>query len=168
MEIRIAGLEPASVTDGDGFRFVLFTQGCTHNCYQCHNPETHDLNGGVLTTTDNIIAAFKKMKDSLTRGITFSGGEPFLQVDPCIEIAREVHTIETKLYPKTGKYCDVWSYSGYTYEELKADPNKRRLLKVIDVLIDGPYIQDLRDINLQYRGSSNQRILHLKNGEIIK
>lgn len=166
MDIRIAGIEPASVTDGDGFRFVVFTQGCIHECFGCHNPETHDLYGGALTTTENILEVFNKMKNSLTKGITFSGGEPFLQPEACIEIAKEIHKIETEKYPSSGKYCDVWCYTGYTYEQILRDETKKQFLNHIDVLIDGPYIQSLRDINLKFRGSSNQRILYLKNGEI--
>lgn len=167
MEIRISGLDPGSVSNGEGFRFVLYLQGCKHACPGCHNPQTHSLDGGVLTTTDNIIIAMNKMFTDFTKGVTFSGGEPFLQIDACVELADYVHSIPSKsVYPEDSHF-DVWTYTGFTYEELVKDTNAMKLLKASDYLVDGPYVQSLRDINLQFRGSSNQRILHLVDGLVV-
>lgn len=148
MLIRIAGLVPESFVDGDGIRFAIFMQGCKRNCAGCHNPETHDLNGGRLIDTTEIISAIKK--NPLLNGITLTGGEPFLQIAAADELARAAKNIG----------LNVWCYTGFTFEELPsaAEP----LLKNIDVLIDGEFIENLRDLELQFRGSSNQRIIDVK------
>lgn len=167
MDIRIAGLEADSVSNGNGFRAVIYLQGCLHACPGCQNPQTHDIEGGVLTTTENVIQALNKMVTNLTKGITLSGGEPFLQVEACIDIANYFRSRKANpVYPEEKRY-DVWTYTGFMYEQLAKDPLSMELLKVTDYLVDGPYIQKLRDINLQFRGSSNQRILHLVDGLIV-
>ncbi|MBQ3727244.1 MAG: 4Fe-4S cluster-binding domain-containing protein, partial [Selenomonadaceae bacterium] len=86
MKIRVAGFEPESFVDGNGIRFTIFFQGCTRNCRGCHNPQTHDLDGGILVTTYEIIR--EMAKNSLASGITLTGGEPLLQLDAAIEIAK--------------------------------------------------------------------------------
>lgn len=146
--IRIAGLVPESFVDGDGIRFAIFMQGCLRNCEGCHNPETHALDGGRLVDTAEIISAIKK--NPLLDGITLTGGEPFLQVDAANEIACAAK--------KLG--LNVWCYTGFTFEELP--PEVAPLIKNIDVLIDGEFIESLRDLELQFRGSHNQRIIDLK------
>ncbi|MBR6886931.1 MAG: anaerobic ribonucleoside-triphosphate reductase activating protein [Selenomonadaceae bacterium] len=148
MQIRIAGLVPESFVDGDGIRFAIFMQGCQRNCAGCHNPETHDLNGGRLIDTTEIISAIKK--NPLLDGITLTGGEPFLQIDAALELARAAKNLG----------LSVWCYTGYTLEKL---PNTAApLLENIDVLIDGEFVLSLRDLDLQFRGSRNQRIIDLK------
>ena len=113
MDIRIAGLVNDSIVDGPGFRLTVFTQGCPHNCEGCHNPETHDFDGGSVKDTAEII---KIMQDNpLLDGVTLSGGDPFCQPEPCIEIARAAH--------KLG--LSVWAYSGWTFEEIMDDENMR-------------------------------------------
>ncbi|MCR5833536.1 MAG: anaerobic ribonucleoside-triphosphate reductase activating protein [Selenomonadaceae bacterium] len=148
MQIRIAGLVPESYVDGDGIRFAVFMQGCLHNCKGCHNPQTHALDGGKLIDTDEIIAAVKK--NSLLDGITLTGGEPLLQIEAATELARVAKSLG----------LTVWCYTGYVFEQLPE--NSATLLDYVDVLIDGEYIEDLRDLNLQFRGSSNQRIIDVK------
>lgn len=153
MPIRIAGTERGSIVDGPGVRFVIFTQGCFHNCEGCHNPSTHDPDGGHLTDT----AELWKLIDGnpLIEGITFSGGEPFLWAEQLAEIGRAA--IQKKL--------DIITYSGFTYERLlemaETDRGTRELLTVTNYLIDGPFILSRRDISLRFRGSSNQRILDI-------
>lgn len=147
MLIRIAGLVPESFVDGDGIRFAIFMQGCLRNCEGCHNPETHALDGGRLMDTAEIISAIKK--NPLLDGITLTGGEPFLQVDAANELARAAKNLG----------LSVWCYTGFNFEEL---PPEVELLKNIDVLIDGEFIESLRDLELQFRGSHNQRIIDLK------
>lgn len=147
MMIRIAGLVPESFVDGDGIRFAIFMQGCLRNCEGCHNPETHAPDGGRLMDTSEIISAIRK--NPLLDGITLTGGEPFLQVDAANELARAAQSLG----------LSVWCYTGFTFEDL---PPEVELLKNIDVLIDGEFIESLRDLELQFRGSHNQRIIDLK------
>jgi len=148
MQIRIAGLVEESFVDGDGIRFAIFMQGCMHHCAGCHNPETHALDGGRLVDTKEIISAIKK--NPLLDGITLTGGEPLLQICAANELARAAKNIG----------LNVWCYTGYTFENLP--PNAEILLENVDVLIDGEFIENLRDLDLQFRGSHNQRIIDLK------
>lgn len=148
MLIRVAGLVPESFVDGDGIRFAIFMQGCLRNCEGCHNPNTHALDGGRLIDTQEIIAAIKK--NSLLDGITLTGGEPLLQIAAANELALAAKNFG----------LNVWCYTGYIFEELPAEAAP--LLKNVDVLIDGPFIESQRDLNLQFRGSRNQRIIDVK------
>lgn len=147
MKIRIAGIISESFVDGAGIRYAIFMQGCLRNCKGCHNPATHDLNGGKILDTDEIISAIKK--NPLLTGITLSGGEPFLQIAPALEIACAAKNLN----------LNVWCYTGYRFENIPAEASE--LLKNIDVLVDGEYIEELRDLELNFRGSSNQRIIDL-------
>ena len=148
MLIRIAGLVPESFVDGDGIRYAIFMQGCLRRCEGCHNPETHALDGGRLIDTEEIIADIKK--NSLLDGITLTGGEPLLQVDAANELARAAKSFG----------LSVWCYTGFTFEALPLDAAP--LLENVDVLIDGAFVEALRDLNLQFRGSRNQRIIDVK------
>lgn len=149
--LRIAGLEEESIVDGPGLRFTVFVQGCLKNCRGCQNPETHALDGGTLIDVQEIFARFRN--NPLLAGMTFSGGEPFLQPEPLLWLARKSHAMNRS----------VISFSGYTLEELfqrgRREPSVMALLDELDALIDGPYVEDLRDLDLQFRGSSNQRYL---------
>lgn len=153
MKIRIAGTVPESVVDGPGIRFVVFVQGCPHHCPGCHNPETHDFQGGGLVTISSLEQDLKERP--LVTGLTISGGEPFCQAGECAELARAGKTL--------GK--DVVVYSGYTYEQIQQmatqDKGVADLLSLTDILIDGPYLQDQRDLSLPFRGSANQRMIKL-------
>lgn len=146
MKIRICGFEPESIVDGDGIRFVVFTQGCPHHCEGCHNPQSHDFNAGTEYDTTDIISMIKS--NPLIRGVTLSGGEPFCQYEACLEIAKAVHQM--------GK--DVWCFTGYELYEVIGNP----LLKEIDVLIDGKFILAEKSLDLKYRGSRNQRVIDVK------
>ena len=147
MKIRVAGIIPESFVDGVGIRFTIFMQGCLRNCKGCQNSSTHDLNGGKILDTEEIISAIKK--NPLLNGITLSGGEPFLQIEPALEIARAAKNFG----------LSVWCYTGYKFENIPADAKK--LLENIDVLVDGEYIEELRDLELNFRGSRNQRVIDL-------
>lgn len=161
MKVRIAGLVDDSIVDGRSIRLTVFTQGCPHRCPGCHNPQTHDFAGGSDDDTDRIFEQFRE--NPLLRGITFSGGEPFCQPAPLIELAKKVHSV--------GK--DVTAYSGWTYEELCGmhDPDVDALLQECDVLVDGKFVEELRDVELSFRGSSNQRLIDLvktrETGEVV-
>lgn len=141
--MRIAGMLPCSLANGEGIRFVVFLQGCAHHCPGCHNPETWDFNGGY--EVDPKVIAIQYMKHAhLLDGITLSGGDPFYQEEACRTLL--------DLLPEG---TNVWVYTGFTYEEIRG----RELTKRADVIVDGPYTEDLRTETLPYRGSSNQRII---------
>jgi len=151
MNIRIAGIVNDSIVDGPGFRLAVFTQGCIHGCPGCHNPKTHDFNGGYDIDTDAIVVQVKE--NILLDGVTLSGGEPFCQSRACAEIARTVK--------KMG--LNVWCYTGYTYEELiSGNDDWKELLKEIDVLVDGRFEIDKKTLNCRFRGSSNQRLIDVQ------
>ncbi len=151
MKIRLAGYAPESVVDGPGIRFVLFAQGCEHACPGCHNPQTHDKEGGDLVDLAEIFDRIKKAK--LIRGVTFSGGEPYLQAAPLAQLARQVKALGLGLV----------TYSGYTFEQLQTiaarDKNVRDLLAASDILVDGKFMAAQRDTSLAFRGSANQRLI---------
>ncbi len=151
MLLRIAGTVDDSVVDGDGYRFTIFTQGCPHQCRGCHNPATWPLDGGRVVDTGALFAAV--LANPLLSGVTFSGGEPFLQPAPLAELAGRVHTMG----------LDVWCYTGYTLEALreKEDEAVLSLLAAVDVLVDGPFILAERDLTLRFRGSRNQRVIDM-------
>ena len=140
-----------SLTDR-GVRFVVFAQGCPHHCSGCHNPQTWDLDGGEEKTVREIRKMLRKRKSKI-RGLTISGGEPFLQAVEMAELAREAKKMD----------LDVVTYTGYLYEDLlnMEMPGVKELLEVTDLLIDGPFRQELKDIALPFRGSSNQRLIDL-------
>lgn len=145
--VRVAGRAEESVVDGPGLRFVLFTQGCPHNCPGCHNPETHAFGGGVRVRLDNILACI--LKNPLIRKVTFSGGEPFIQAAELLPLARELRE----------RHFHLLAYTGYTFEELLQSPEHCTFLETLDMLVDGPFIQARHSLNLPFRGSDNQRIL---------
>jgi len=153
-ELKISGTISDSIVDGPGLRYVIFTQGCPHGCPGCHNPQTHDFNGGTWADRDTILNPLKE--NPILSGVTFSGGEPFVQPEPLAELAREIKGM--------GKHLMV--YSGYTYEELvkmgERKPAVAELLSLADILVDGPFLETERDLTLQYRGSANQRVIDLK------
>ena len=151
MKLRIAGVVGDSIVDGPGLRLTVFTQGCPHRCPGCHNPQAHDFAGGYDAEVEELFEQYRE--NPLLRGVTLSGGEPFCQPEPLAELARLVH----------GAGGDVFCYTGYTYEQLLGldDPAVAALLREVDVLIDGPYLEAQRDLTLLFRGSANQRLLDL-------
>lgn len=159
--MKIYGLVQDSIVDGPGFRFVCFVQGCPHHCPGCHNPDSHDPNGGTMMTTDEVIK--KMLSNPLTDGLTLSGGEPFAQAADCLAIAKAAH--------KHG--LNVWGYSGWTFDHLLSSgtEEQKALLKELDVLVDGPFLLAERSLNLAWRGSKNQRVIDvqasLAAGEVV-
>lgn len=153
-KLRIAGIVEESIVDGPGIRFVIFTQGCFHNCNGCHNPQTHDVNGGKIIDICDIVSKIEE--DPLLKGITLSGGEPFLQA---ASLSNLIDSIDTKK-------LDVITYTGYTYEELLENATKENnfmeLLNRTDILIDGRFEIDKKKEGLKFRGSSNQRAIDVK------
>lgn len=153
-DLRLAGVIRESIVDGPGIRMVIFAQGCPHHCNGCHNPQTHDFNGGYISQAKNILKAIDT--NPLLKGVTFSGGEPFMQADAFADLAIEVHK----------RNLDILTYSGHTFEELMSGsdkfPERNRLLEQTDYLIDGKFVLELKSLSLQFRGSSNQRIIDVK------
>ncbi|MBO4524764.1 MAG: anaerobic ribonucleoside-triphosphate reductase activating protein, partial [Ruminococcus sp.] len=150
MELRIAGTVNDSIVDGPGIRFTIFVQGCPHDCKGCHNPQTHDFNGGIIISTEVLLEKIKG--NPLLDGVTFSGGEPFCQAQALASLGKEIK--------KLG--LNIITYTGYTFEKLfesRDQNNWDELLKVTDILIDGPFILEQKDWEIKFRGSSNQRYI---------
>ena len=149
--MRIAGTVQDSIVDGPGFRFVLFTQGCPHHCEGCQNPQTHDPAGGTEISTEEIVGQI--LSNPLTDGVTFSGGEPFEQAAECAVIARQARE----------QGLNVWTYTGYTFEQLaekmKTDKGTEELLVLTDVLVDGRFVLAQKSFDVPWRGSRNQRLI---------
>jgi anaerobic ribonucleoside-triphosphate reductase activating protein len=160
--MRLSGITQESLVDGPGLRYVIFTQGCLHQCPRCHNPESWDVNAGKEFSARQVIRMLKQQKKT-KRGVTFSGGEPFLQAAELAEAALAVRQMG----------WDVVTYTGFTYEELieMEDGGVKDLLSASDILVDGKYIHELRDAKLKFRGSSNQRMIDVaatqKSGHIV-
>ena len=150
MQLRINATVNDSIIDGPGIRYSIFVQGCPHHCPGCHNPQTHPFEGGSLVETDKLLADIKL--NPLLDGVTFSGGEPFCQAAALAELGREIR--------KLG--LNIMTYSGFTFEQLyerRDQDGIGDLLAVTDVLVDGRFMEDLRSLELRFRGSSNQRII---------
>jgi anaerobic ribonucleoside-triphosphate reductase activating protein len=154
MLIKVANILYETTSDGPGFRTSIYCQGCGHHCPGCHNSQTWDFNDGKEYSVEELFEIIKKEPLS---DVTFTGGDPIFQVEAFTDLAKLIkeHTSKT-----------IWCYSGYTYEQIKENPKTNVILPYIDVLVDGRYIQELRNTDLKFRGSENQRIVHLNNGEI--
>ena len=147
--IRVLDIIEDTTVDGPGFRTSIYCAGCSHACKGCHNPQSWDFNGGREMTTEEIM---KIIEADPYADVTFSGGDPMYQAEGFIELARAIRERTNKT---------IWCYTGFTYEALLKMPKQRELLELIDVLVDGPFVESLRDPDLLFRGSSNQRIISL-------
>lgn len=161
MKIRLYGTVNDSIVDGPGLRYAIFTQGCPHHCPGCHNQKSQEMNGGYFGDTHDLLMEIDK--NPLLDGVTLSGGEPFLQPLPLIDLVSQIKQ----------KGLHVMIYSGYTYEEIMLLGEKeRQLLSLCDTLVDGRFLLELRSLKLLYKGSSNQRIIDiqasLKDNRIIE
>ena len=154
VKIRVADIKYETMVDGPGFRTSIYCQGCGHHCRNCHNSQTWDFESGKEYDVEELfdIILMEPLSD-----VTFSGGDPMFQVEAFTQLAKLIKN-------KTNK--TIWCYSGYTYQEIKESPKMRQILPFLDVLVDGRYIDEKRNTDLKFRGSENQRILHLKDGEI--
>lgn len=147
--IRVQNISYSSSVDGEGFRDVLFVNYCPHHCEGCHNPETWDEAHGKWKTIDEI---FEKLTMSDITDVTFSGGEPFCQCEELTKLAKRLNA--------AGK--TVWSYTGYLFEDILKDDEKKELLMQLEVLVDGPFVKELKEENLRFKGSTNQRIIDVQ------
>lgn len=152
MVVRLASeIEADSILNGSGIRTVIWFQGCLHNCLGCHNPETHDMNGGFAIDVLEVEKQLMNLK--YQSGITLSGGDPFFQPEAALEIVKFAKSIG----------LNVWAYTGFTYEAILASNDKKlELLKEIDVLVDGKFMIDKKSLNCKFRGSTNQRLIDVK------
>ena len=149
--LDLSGIVSDSIVDGPGIRTTIFSQGCPHRCPGCHNPETWDFGCGTQVPVEAIVEIVKV--NPLCRGVTFSGGEPFSQAADFTKLA--------VLLKEQG--YEVASYSGYTFEALlEGTDDQKKLLESIDILIDGPFLQAEKSLEIAFRGSRNQRILDVK------
>jgi len=157
--VRLSGpIEHDNIVNGYGLRAVLWTQGCRQRCRGCQNPETWSETAGKLVKIEDIKKKLAGLK--MQAGITFCGGEPLLQAEACKEIAD---------WCRKELGWNVWAFTGLVYEEIKeAGGPEWEFVKSLDALIDGPFILRQRDLTMGFRGSRNQRLLHLKNGNITK
>ena len=150
--IRLAAdLQTDSIVDGPGLRAVLWTQGCGHHCKGCQNPQTWDFEGGGLVPIDMVKEALNELE--YQTGLTISGGDPMFQPEACLEIAKYAKSLG----------LNIWVYTGFTFEELlkmsRTKPVYLEFLKNIDVLVDGKFILEERDLSMLFRGSRNQRLI---------
>ena len=153
--LRVANIVEESIVDGPGVRFVVFAQGCLHRCKGCHNPETFALDGGKLLPITEIFERISK--NPLIEGVTFSGGDPFLQAGGFCTLAKMVH--------RAG--LTVIAYTGYIFEDLlengrDSSEDRQELLKNVDILVDGPFKIEERSLELKFKGSYNQRIIDVR------
>lgn len=151
-------LEDTTV-DGPGFRTAIYAAGCPNGCPGCHNPESWDINRGHRMSTEEILE--KVLADNFA-DVTFSGGDPMFQPEGFTQLAHAIKEWSRK---------NIWCYTGYTFEKLLRNPRQAQLLKYIDVLVDGKFKKELRDEELYFRGSRNQRLIDvqtsLQKGETV-
>ncbi|MCI5661934.1 MAG: anaerobic ribonucleoside-triphosphate reductase activating protein [Clostridia bacterium] len=151
MRFRLAGVVNDSIVDGPGLRLAVFAQGCPHHCPECHNPQSHDFDGGEWGDTAEILRIAED--NCLLDGITLTGGEPFCQPEACAELARGAHELG----------LNVWVYTGYLFENLlNGTDAQRELLKNADVLVDGPFLIAQKSMDVRFRGSKNQRLIDVQ------
>ena len=136
-----------TMVDGPGFRTSIYCAGCRHACPGCHNPQSWDFSGGQSMTTEDIM---RIIEQDPYANVTFTGGDPMYQPEGFAELARAIRSRTDKT---------IWCYTGFTFETLVDNPRQRSLLELIDVLVDGPFVKSLRDEDLLFRGSKNQRLI---------
>ncbi|MCH5247835.1 MAG: anaerobic ribonucleoside-triphosphate reductase activating protein [Muribaculaceae bacterium] len=150
--LKVLKIVEGTIVDGPGLRTTVYFAGCNHHCHGCHNPQSWDPENGRDMSVDEIFDIIEYNGFD----VTFSGGEPLMQIENgLLELAGKIK--------KLGK--SIWCYTGYTIEEIKQSHQLNPVLNVVDVLVDGPFVESLKDLSLCFRGSSNQRIINLKESE---
>lgn len=149
MKLSILDVLEETMADGPGLRTSIYCAGCLHHCPGCHNPQSWDMGNGKMMEVDDLL---KVILDDEFSNVTFTGGDPFYQVEAFTELARKIKENSDKT---------IWCYTGFTIEEIRADSRLSMMLPYLDVVVDGPFIMDLKDKELLFRGSSNQRIIYL-------
>lgn len=151
--MRYSQLRAYDVANGPGIRASFFVSGCTIRCKNCFNEEYQDFNFGNEWTEETTKEILRYLEDSNVEGLTILGGEPFDNAEDLLEIIKDLRS-------KTDK--SIWIYSGYIFEKLIKNPIKKEILENVDVLVDGPFVEEKKDLMLAFRGSSNQRVIDLK------
>lgn len=158
-KIKVLNIVQDSIVDGTGLRATIFFAGCPHRCKGCHNPESWNIGYGENYEIEEIMSEIRNNK--ITKGVTLSGGDPFFQTKEITPLAKQIK--------KEG--YNLWAYTGYLFEDIVKNTLQRQLLKSIDVLVDGKFEQENKDLTLAFRGSSNQRIIDvqksLKTGQVV-
>ena len=165
--MNYSGIKYCDMMNGDGLRTVLFVSGCSHHCPSCHNPQTHDPRYGHQFTIGTMTEIMESLRMEFCSGLTLSGGDP-LYPDNRNEVMRIVETVKGEF----GNKKSIWLYTGYTWDELQkqiqdGDVTLATILRNIDVLVDGRFVLERKRLGLHWRGSDNQKILHLVNGQIV-
>ena len=157
--ISILEIVEDTTVDGPGFRTSVYSSGCPHRCPGCHNPQSWEIDNGHPVETEEILKII--LADPFA-DVTFTGGDPMFQPQGFAELAQAIRENSTK---------NIWCYTGYRFEDLLQNPAQKALLEQIDTLVDGRFIEALKDEELRFRGSSNQRIIDvqssLEKGEIV-
>ena len=151
--MNFAQIRKYDVANGPGIRTTIFVTGCTHNCPNCFNKEYQDFNYGDTWTDKETKEVISYLNLDEVKGLTLLGGEPFQNEIDLLQVIRDIKKEVQK---------DIWIFSGYTYEEILKDQNKKKLLEECDVLVDGRFVEALKDLKLRFRGSSNQRIIDIQ------
>lgn len=158
MKLSVIDIVEGTSVDGPGLRTSIYFAGCCHHCEGCHNPQSWELEAGEPTEIDKLLNIIKENDFN----VTFSGGDPFFQSEGVAALAHHIHE-------ELGK--NIWCYTGYLWESIVKDARLMKLLKNIDVLVDGRFVMAERDISLRFKGSANQRIIKvaesLDKGEVV-
>ena len=158
MEISVIKIVESTSVDGPGLRTTVYCAGCGHHCRGCHNPQSWDINYGTMVQVEDVANRLLATDED----ITFSGGDPMFQIEAFAELASIIKAKSNK---------NIWCYTGYTFEQLLRNNKSLELLKNIDVLVDGRFIEEQKDKEILFRGSKNQRLIDvqqsLKLGEIV-
>lgn len=156
LPLRVINIYPETIVDGEGLRYSIYFSGCIHHCKGCQNPDTWAYQQGTVLDEDFQNRIFEQINNNpLLSGVTLSGGDPMFNPEALLDFLKKL---------KKRTKANVWCYTGYVCEDLLKDPLRSKCLKYIDVLIDGPFVLEKRDVNLEFRGSSNQQIIHLRKG----
>ena len=148
-KIQLMRIVVDTTVDGPGWRSSVYCAGCRHACPGCHNPETWSFKAGQEVTVDEIVAQLAETEGN----ITFSGGDPMYQAEAFTELARRI---------REELHRTIWCYTGFRYEEVVADPAMSAMLPYLEVLVDGPFVEAEKSLDLLFRGSRNQRLIDVQ------